>query len=81
LSSSSPEALDLPKPQFSKALAAEIRAAGDALRSPTTSIRAESAASAWRRAMAAIAGLSAAHLRADVTAADLLFCGARRGMG
>jgi hypothetical protein len=48
----------LPKPQFSSALAAEIRAAGEAVRSPTTSISAASAASAWRRASVAMAGLS-----------------------
>jgi hypothetical protein len=47
----------LPKPQFSSALAAEIRAAGEAVRSPTTSISAASAASAWRRASVAMAGL------------------------
>ncbi len=45
------------KPQFSSALAAEIRAAGEAVRSPTTSISAPSAASAWRRASVAMAGL------------------------
>ena len=55
LSSSSP-APDLPKPQFNSALAAEIRAAGEAVRSPTTSISAASAASAWRRAIVAMAG-------------------------
>jgi hypothetical protein len=71
----------LPKPQLNRVLAAEIRAAAEAVRSPTTSIRADSAASAWRRAMAAIAGLSAAPVRADIAAAEFVFCGARRGMG
>jgi hypothetical protein len=62
--------LDLPKPQFSKALAAEIRAAGEAVRSPTTSINAASAASAWRRASVEMAGLSMAALGAAPTLAS-----------
>jgi len=74
--------LDLPKPQFNSALAAEIRAAGEAVRSPTTSISAASAASAWRRASVAMAGLSTLALGATLAAAaDALgFCGGMRAM-
>jgi hypothetical protein len=60
----------LPKPQLSTALAAEIRAAGVAPRSAMTSTSAASAASAWRRASAVMAGCDVAAVGSGTQAGD-----------